>query len=111
MRQRPAGSAWSIADLGLDGVDIGSAHFADGHHLSVLNAPKAEGSGDIAILIERDRPDDAFIFDRLALHDELQGLGKSLLARMDDLALGIEDLRDRLLDGGRIWLASLGDSK
>src|SRR5438045_1181055 len=99
----------SVADLGLDRIDLFGCHFADRRHFAALNAPQAEGPGDIAIFIEGDRPDHAFIFDRLALFDELQSLGELVLAGVNDFAAGAYDLADRILDRCGVGLAGLSD--
>src|SRR5688572_3835960 len=79
----------SVADLRLDGVDVGSRHLADRGDLAILDPPQAERAGNVAILIEGDRADDTFVFDWLTVLDQLERLGESVLAGMDDLALGI----------------------
>src|SRR5205823_5713536 len=93
----------------LDRIDLFSRHFADRRHFAALNAPQAERSGDIAILIEGDWSDHAFVFDRLALFDELQSLGELVLAGVNDFAAGAYDLADRILDRCGVGLAGLGD--
>src|SRR5437773_7350380 len=100
-----------VPDLGLDRVDIGGGHFTDGGDFTLLDAPQAEGAGDVAILIEGNRADDAFILDRFAVLDELERFGEFLLAGMDHRALGIEHLVDRVLDRSRVRFAGLRDGE
>jgi hypothetical protein len=51
---------------------------ADGGDLAVLDPPEAERAGDVADVVEGDRPDDAFILDRLVL-DQCSALANSSL--------------------------------
>src|SRR4051812_17657474 len=101
----------SIPHLRLDRVDIRRRHLADRGHFTVGDLPQAEGTGDVAVLVEGDRTDDTFILDRLAVLDQLQRLGELVLAGMDDRALRVQDLADRILDRGGIRLAGLGDGE
>src|SRR5688572_26841661 len=47
--------AWPLFQLRLDLADLVGAHLADRGHLAVLDPPQAEWTGDVAILVERDR--------------------------------------------------------
>src|SRR5205085_100228 len=50
--------------------DVVGAHGAGGRHFALLDPPQAERPGDVAVLVEADRPDDAFVPDRLARFDQ-----------------------------------------
>ena len=64
----------------LDLLDVGSALISPTVvTCAVLDAPQAERAGDVAILVEGDRADDAFILDRLAFLDEASALANSSL--------------------------------
>src|SRR5262249_8056058 len=102
----PAGSRGRLfPDLRLYRVDLGGGQRADSGDLAVLDLPEAEGAGDVAEFVEADRAYDPFIFDRLALLDELQRLGELVLAGMDDGAVLIDHLADRVLDCCRFAFA------
>ena len=82
-----------LLQRGLDLAHLVGAHFARGHDGAVLDLPQAEGSGDVAILVEGDGADHAFILDGLAFLDEGKRLGEFLLAGMDGLACRVGHLR------------------
>src|SRR5204863_2350166 len=86
------------ADLGLERIDIVGSHFTDGRYLAALDPPQAEGPGDVAVLIESDGTDYALIFDRLSLLEEVERLGKFILAGMDDFAARCHHFADGILD-------------
>src|SRR5262245_51636191 len=79
---------------GLDLGDLLGAHLARGRDLAVLDAPQPERAGDVAVLVEGDRADDAFILDRLAVLQQGERLGELVLAGVDDLAAFGNDRRD-----------------
>src|SRR5262249_47765524 len=100
-----------VAYLRLDGSHVGGRHLADGGDLAVLDPPQAEGTGDVAVFVELDGTDDAFVLDGLAVLDQGEGLGELVLAGMDDRAVGIQHLADGVLDCRRIGLAGLRDGE
>src|SRR5262245_61818758 len=87
-------SGSSVPDLRLDAVHVGGGHLADRGDFAVLDPPEAERAGDVAILVEADWADHAFVLDRLAVLDELDRLGELVLAGMDHGAVGIQHLVD-----------------
>src|SRR5580692_6781328 len=78
---RPSPHA-SLGELGFDRVDVVGAHFADCRHLAVDDLPQPEWPRDVAILVERNRTDDAFVADRLTRLQEIERLGEIGLARV-----------------------------
>ena len=78
---------------------------------AVLDPPQAERAGDVAVLVEADRADDAFILDRLAVLDQAERLGELVLAGVDRLAAGRDDFGDGRLDRRGVALAGLGDGQ
>lgn len=81
-----------LLDAGLDRLDVGGTHLADRCDLAVDDLPQAERARDIAELVKVHRADDALVANGLALGDQLQRLGKFLLARMDRLTRRIDRL-------------------
>ena len=69
-------------------LNILRRHLGNGGDLAVLDAPQAERPGDVAVLVERDRADHAFILDRLSFLDELDRLANSSLPALTTLAAG-----------------------
>src|SRR5579863_7003615 len=88
---RDAPPLW-LGDLRLQRVDVVGRHFPDRRHLAVGDLPQAERPGDVAVLVERDRPDDALIADRLALLDEVERLGEVGFAGVNDGAVLVRHL-------------------
>ena len=80
--------------------------------LAVLDPPQPERAGDVAVLVERDRADHAFILDRLAVLDELQRLGELVLAGVDHCRRsGSSTLRIASLIAAESRLAGLRDGE
>src|SRR5579859_3214959 len=83
-----AGSGFRLfADLLDQLVDLRARDLARGGHLSVLDPPKPERTGDVAILVELHRADHADISDRLMLADQRQRLFQLIGAGVDDRTL------------------------
>src|SRR5687767_14643737 len=70
------GTAILLTDFRLELVHFGGGHLTDGGDLAVLDAPQSERTGDVAVLVELDRPDHPLVLDRLAFLDQLESLGE-----------------------------------
>ena len=72
--------------------------------------PEAERAGDVAVLVEVHRADDAFI--PIGLPSLIScSAGELVLAGMDHLAAGFDHLADRIADGGGLDLAGMRDGE
>ena len=89
----------------LDLVDLFGAQLADGRHFTIADLPETKRTGNITVRVEADWTDDPLILHRFAILDELQGLGKFFLSRMDRRTAIGHHFRHRTLDGGGIRFA------
>ena len=76
----------------LQRVDVVGGHFAVGRYLAVDDLPQPERAGDVAIFVEGDGTDDAFVADRLAVLDQAERLGELVLAGKDRRAGRVDGL-------------------
>ena len=89
--------ACALLQLCLQGVDVISCHFTIRRHLAINDLPQPERAGDIAIFVEGDWADDAFVADRLAVLDQAERLGEPFLAGIDRRSRRVDSLEHRVL--------------
>src|SRR5450631_1399179 len=92
----------SFPDFCFQRIDIVGAHFANRRHFAIRDLPESERAGDVAILVEGNRANDAFIADWLAVLEQAKRLGKLRLSCVDDFAGFVSDREDSVADGDRI---------